>query len=264
MSRGQRLSGQVLTHDVQVSLGANRIRVTILGFNLTLVFFLVGSLIEIGRVHQIRATWVFLPAFAQVATGFSLTVAAMLMILVSQRLDAIGSSRSWAFVGGESLMCLALAQTLSAGLQLFVTSFALTFRVLPAELAATQAPIVEILEIGDRLTWWIHSTAAIVWFAVVYVAPGAFLGRLPVPGRRKLSLAAAYLAVLMVVFWISSIPYHAHARARGHSGIRAGYFVQQFWQPALWRDPLVFDHGVAAGVPLTAVDRDAAIEGHDR
>jgi hypothetical protein len=221
---------------MQIALNVNRTRITVLGFNLAVLLFLTGSLFAIGRHLEVRAMWIFLPSYAQISIGISLTFASLMLILISQRFDSPHSVGPLWFSSGELLMYLALAQTLGAASQLFVGGFVFTFQELPAELVGSAAA-AEISRTGQHLTGWIHAFAAVVWFGVTYFAPGVFLFRLSLARRRKLVLGAGYVVVLSVVFWISSSAYHLHARARGENASRIVKFVEQVWQPRLWRDP---------------------------
>lgn len=222
---------------MKIALNVNRTRITVLGFTLALQFFLIGALIALGSQHNVRSVWVFLPSFAQIATAFTLAMAALLLVTIAQRLDPEGSVNPWWFSIGELLMYLALAQTLSAALQLFVGSFVLMVRDIPLYLAGSPKLASEAEKAALRLTAGIQLLSALVWAVVIYVAPAVFLVKNPLPRRRKLQLLAGYAVMLAMVFWISSTAYFVHARARGESPSHVRLFVQHVWQPHLWENP---------------------------
>jgi hypothetical protein len=131
-------------------------------------------------------------------------------------------------------MYLALAQTLSGCLQNFVIAIAAVLGVTPQELALAPDVAREVGELSSRLSSLLLLATGLVWVFVIYAAPVLFLLRIGIPRRGKRILGAAYLVLLLAVFWISAYPYQIKARSVGKPTTLGGYFVGQFLQPVLW------------------------------
>jgi len=223
-----------LNHSTDINLNVGRTRLSILAIALALFLFGAGLLISLGQHHEVRPVWVFLTSFVPITIGFALTLASLLVFLLSQRLGAHGSCEIWSFCCGELLMYVALAQTLSGCLQNFVIAIAAVLGVTPQELALSPDVAREVGELSGRLSGLLLLTTGLVWGFVVYAAPALFLLRIGIPRNGKWLLGAAYVVLLLAVFWISAFPYQIKARSAGRPGTLGGYFVSQFWQPALW------------------------------
>jgi hypothetical protein len=223
-----------LNHSTDIHLNVGRSRLSILSIALALFLFGAGLFVSLGQHYEVRPVWIFLTSFVPITIGFALTVASLLIFLLSQRLGARTSCEIWSFCCGELLMYLALAQTLSGCLQNFVIAIAAVLGVTPQELALAPDVAREVGELSGRLSGLLLLATGLVWGFVVYVAPVLFLLRIGIPRRGKWLLGAAYVAVLLAVFWISAFPYQIKARSAGQPGTLGGYFVSQFWQPALW------------------------------
>ena len=223
-----------LDHPTDIHLNVGRSRLTILSIALALFLFGAGLFVSLGRQYDVRPVWIFLTSFVPITLGFALTLASLLIFLLSQRLGARGSCEIWSFCCGELLMYLALAQALSGCLQNFVIAIAGVLGVTPQELALAPDVAREVGELSSRLSGLLLLATGLVWGFVIYVAPVLFLLRIGIPRNGKRLLGAGYVVLLLVVFWISAFPYQIKARSAGRSGTLGGYFVSQFWQPALW------------------------------
>jgi hypothetical protein len=93
-----------------ISLNVTRTRVSLLGFNLTVVAFLVGMLLT---VHQEQTFTHHLPAMSSLFLSFCLSMIAAGSLLASQELDLQGLSRPWLFSIGDVCMYLALSQSIA-------------------------------------------------------------------------------------------------------------------------------------------------------
>jgi len=223
-----------LDHLTHIDLNVGRSRLSILAIVLALFLFGAGLFVSLGQQYEVRAVWLFLTSFVPITLGFALTVAALMIFLLSQRLGARGSCEIWSFCVGELLMYVALAQALSGCLQNFVIAITGVLRVTPQELALAPEIAREVGGLSSRLSSLLLLVTGLVWGSIVYAAPVLFLLRIGLPRKGKWLLGAAYLVLLVVVFWVSAFPYQIKARSAGRPGTLGGYFVQQFWQPSLW------------------------------
>ena len=223
-----------MDHSTDIDLNVGRSRLTILSIVLALFLFATSVFISLGEHYEFRPVWAFLTSFVPITIGFALTLAALLIFLVSQRLGARGYCEIWSFCCGELLMYIALAQALSGCLQNLVVSIATVLRITPQELALAPEIAREVTGLSSRLSSLLLLVIGLVWGGLIYAAPVLFLLRIGIPRKGKWLLGAAYVVLLLVVFWISAFPYQIKARSAGRSGTLGGYFVAQFWQPALW------------------------------
>jgi hypothetical protein len=223
-----------LDHSTDIDLNVGRSRLTILSIGLALFLFGTGVFVSLGRHYEVRPVWAFLTSFVPITIGFTLTLAALLMFLLSQRLGARGSCEIWSFCCGELLTYLALAQALSGCLQNFVVAIVAVLRITPQELALAPEIARELGELSSGLSSLLLLATGLVWGCIIYAAPVLFLLRIGIPRNGKWLLGAAYLVLLLAVFWISAFPYQIKGRSAGRPGTLGGYFVGQFWQPALW------------------------------
>ena len=97
--------------------------------------------------------------------------------------------------------------------------------------AATAA---ELGSLAEGLHVWLKLGCGVTWAGLIYVAPVVYLRRALVPRWGKWALGGFYVALLLSIFWISAYPYQIKARTTGARTTMSGFFVRQFWQPALW------------------------------
>ena len=223
-----------MSPSTDIDLNVGRSRLSILSIALALFLFGTGVFVSLGQHYEVRPVWVFLTSFVPITIGFALTLAALLVFLLSQRLGARGACEIWSFCCGELLMYLALAQTLSGCLQNFVIAIVSVLRIKPQELALAPDVAREVGGLSEGLFSLLLLATGVVWAGIIYAAPVLFLLRIGIPRRGRWLLGAAYLLLLLAVFWISAFPYQIKARSVGKPRTLGGYFVSQFWQPALW------------------------------
>jgi len=219
---------------MDVALNVARARITVLGFALALCLFASSTLLSIGQAYHFSAVWVFLPSFVSLSLGFSLTLIALLLFVGALRLDQGGAGRIWPFSFGEILMYLALSQVLAGGFQYLATGLLFVFHNVPQRTLLDPEQLQLLMPMAEQLTFWLTLCAGVGWLASIYAAPIYFLIRNPLPWGRKWLLAVAYFVLLIIISWISAIPYRLHARAAGKPEHLAVYFAGQFAQPLLW------------------------------
>jgi len=206
----------------------------VLGFALALCLFASSTLLTIGQSYNVSAVWLFLPSFVSLSLGFSMTLLSLLLFVAALRLRNGGSGRIWPFSFGELLMYVALSQVLAGGFQYLSTGLLFVLHNIPERTLLSPEQIQPLLPLAETLTFWLSLCTGLGWVASIYVAPGYFLIRNPLPWNRKWILVATYIVVLIFVGWISAIPYQLRARAAGKPERPISYFAGQFVQPFLW------------------------------
>jgi hypothetical protein len=93
-----------------IGLNVTRTRVTLLGFNLSFVAFLVSLFLA---VYEEQAFTDHLPAMSALFMAFTFSLLAAGALLTSQELDEAGRSRPWLFSLGDIMMYLALSQSMA-------------------------------------------------------------------------------------------------------------------------------------------------------
>jgi hypothetical protein len=239
-----------------VAINVARTRVTALGFTLALYLFSIAILVDLAQEREVPALWVFLTSFVPLAVGFAMALAALLMFVVSERLDLTGHSEIWTFSIGELLTYMALAQALTGGFQYLFTSVSVPLILEPALSGSDVATATEVRLLSRSMGFLLLMIGGGVWFLLMYAAPVVFLIRNPLPWVRKWLLAVAYALILLTVFVPSAFAYQIHSRAAGASTTVGGFLVRQVWQPSLWGPP---DPAILAGWEWNApgVDEEA-------
>lgn len=217
-----------------IEMNVARTRITVLGFALALCLFASSTLLSIGQAYNVSAVWVFLPSFVSLSLGFSLTFISLLLFVASLRLDRGGTSQIWPFSFGELLMYLALSQVLAGGFQYLATGLLYVFHNVPERTGLSLEQLQAVAPLAETLTFWLTLCTGLGWAASIYLAPGYFLIRNPLPWNRKWILAVTYFVLLISIAWISSLSHQIHARAAGRAENRGAHFAQQFVQPLLW------------------------------
>ena len=220
---------------MNIALNIGRSRSSILSITLALYLFSIGLYISLAQDIHAVAAWVFLTSFVPIILGFALALSSLVLFLLSQRLDSIGSCEIWTFSVAELLMYLALAQTLSGSLSNFVTAIPAALSQVPRTLQLGPTAAAEIQGLATGLYLSLQATCGVIWCLLVYVAPAVFVYRIPLRRDRKWMLVTGYVFALLSIFWISAYPYQIKARAAGKPTTLTYYFARQFWQPSLWR-----------------------------
>jgi hypothetical protein len=220
---------------MNIALNIGRSRSSILSITLALYLFSIGVYISLAQDLDAVPAWIFLTSFVPIILGFTLALSSLLLFLLSQRLDAIGSCEIWTFSVAELLMYLALAQTLSGGLSNFVSAIGAALSQVPRIFQLDPAVAGEIRGLATGLYFSLQAACGLIWGLLVYAAPAVFVYRIPLRRDRKWVLITGYAIALLGVFWISAYPYQIKARTAGKSTTLTYYFARQFWQPSLWR-----------------------------
>ncbi len=179
---------------VRVAVNVMRARLTVIGFNIAIVAFQIVNLSESSGGLRIpgvdHAVHVGADMALYMALGLSLI--ALVAFIISSAFDEVGYCTHWSLVAGDLLMYLGLAHT-TAG---FFAPLSRSIEVFAAKLPDQAAEVVLL-----------HTAAlavgGVAWFLAIYAGPVVSLLRSPFPRRVNVGLGVAYLAVLLLLSWVS-------------------------------------------------------------
>ncbi len=148
-----------------------RTRVTVLGFNFTIVIFLSGFIVG-NSGHPIElAIWYHLNEFVALFSGLLFGFFALYLYLFSQDLDLEGASGIWSFTFAEVLTYIALAQTLSGAAQYFTVMLNHAIDNFPSLVSKETFPKLEFDYAASFLKLLLFWISSIAWLFFVYFAP---------------------------------------------------------------------------------------------
>ena len=102
--------GDSAPDDWWISLNVTRTRMSLLGFNLSVIAFLIGLFLT---VYEQQAFTHYLPAMSSLFLSLALSFLSAGFLLASQELDEEGRSRPWFFSIGDILMYLQIMESLA-------------------------------------------------------------------------------------------------------------------------------------------------------
>jgi len=207
---------------VHIAVNVMRARLTVLGFNLAVVTFQMNRLRDLPGAGAVPVPGfergIHLSADFALFLAFGLAVVAMAAFIMSCAMDRVGVCNHWAMVAGDLLMYQSLAQTVAG----FFPPFIGAVDVVMA--AAPQARLDEF-----RATLLVMGGAA--WLLAGYVGPLVSLVRSPFSRAANVSLAAAYVVLLLAIAVAG-----AQVAAAGQSDDRVGFasVLVELVQPLRW------------------------------
>jgi len=183
------------TKPVRVAVNVMRSRLTVIGFNIAIVSFMIarigtvsGGLTLPGVDHAVH-----IGASMDLFMALALSFISMVAYITSGAYDEIGMCTHWSLVAGDLFMYLALAQTVAGFFAPLATSMQIIANNFP-----NQAGDIVILHAAPLVA------GGLAWFLATYVGPVVSLVRSPFCRRTNITLGAAYLVVLVTLSWISS------------------------------------------------------------
>ena len=203
-----------------ISLNVTRTRVSLLGFNLTLIAFLVSMLLSI---HEELAFSHHLPAMSSLFLGFCLSMFSTGSLLCSQELDEEGLSRPLLFSLGDLLMYLALSQTAAGLSRKYLSAVAETLD--QVALGAGTGDLARFLEVV------LSGLALVAWGLLFYVGPLMAIVRSPVGARLRGLLLAVYLLAVAVIVTVATQVHLVQDLVLGESEPTLRLVLRQFIQP---------------------------------
>ena len=211
-----------------------RTRVTVLGFNFTIVIFLSGFIVG-NSGHPIElAIWYHLNEFVALFSGLLIGFFALYLYLFSQDLDFEGGSGIWSFTFAEVLMYVALAQTLSGAAQYFTVMLSNAIDNFPSLVSQETFPTVEFDYAASFLKFLLFWISSIAWLFFVYFAPIFAVFSNPLSWKRKIPIFLFYLSILSIVFLIAAQVHYLKALNQTQTMGIFNLFINQFFQPQQW------------------------------
>ena len=234
---GNRLLEPLVTQEKRnetlVALNVTRTRVTVLTFNLTIIALMVTML---SRNKPLSPGFVQAHLTISVALfiGFCLTLFGLWWLLMSQNLDSEGLSRPWPFTLGALTTYLALSQTVTAFMHLYLVEIRSTVEVAPTGADASYLSLVPIAVIGNVGLAILYLFGGAIWVLMTYIAP-FFTGlRAPITNGRKWVLAGYYFALQAPIYWLYAKAWHLQHAAVQEPMNMLHLFALQFIQPLFW------------------------------
>jgi len=211
-----------------------RTRVTVLGFNFTIVIFLSGFIVG-NSGHPIElAIWYHLNEFVALFSGLLIGFFALYLYLFSQDLDFEGGSGIWSFTFAEVLMYVALAQTLSGAAQYFTVMLSNAIDNFPSLVGKETFPTVEFDYAASYIKLLLFWISSIAWLFFVYFAPIFAVCSNPLSWKRKIPILLFYLSILSIVFLIAAQVHYLKALNQTQTMDIFNLFINQFFQPKQW------------------------------
>ena len=211
-----------------------RTRVTVLGFNFTIVIFLSGFIVG-NSGHPIElAIWYHLNEFVALFSGLLIGFFALYLYLFSQDLDFEGGSGIWSFTFAEVLMYVALAQTLSGAAQYFTVMLSNAIDNFPSLVSQETFPTVEFDYAASYIKFLLFWISSIAWLFFVYFAPIFAVYSNPLSWKRKIPIFLFYLSILSIVFLIAAQVHYLKALNQTQTMGIFNLFINQFFQPKQW------------------------------
>ena len=211
-----------------------RTRVTVLGFNFTIVIFLSGFIVG-NSGHPIElAIWYHLNEFVALFSGLLIGFFALYLYLFSQDLDFEGGSGIWSFTFAEVLMYVALAQTLSGAAQYFTVMLSNAIDNFPSLVSQETFPTVEFDYAASYIKLLLFWISSIAWLFFVYFAPIFAVCSNPLSWKRKIPILLFYLSILSIVFLIAAQVHYLKALNQTQTMDIFNLFINQFFQPKQW------------------------------
>jgi len=211
-----------------------RTRVTVLGFNFTIVIFLSGFIVG-NSGHPIElAIWYHLNEFVALFSGLIIGFFALYLYLFSQDIDLEGGSGIWSFTFAEVLMYIALAQTLSGAAQYFTVMLSNAIDNFPSLVSQETFPKVEFDYAASFLKFLLFWISSIAWLFFVYFAPIFAVCSNPLSWKRKIPILLFYLSILSIVFLIAAQVHYLKALNQTQTMGIFNLFINQFFQPQQW------------------------------
>ena len=210
---------------VRVAVNVMRSRLTVIGFNITIVTFMVVLLDNIagGIVVPGESNPVHVGASMALFMGLALSFLSMLVFIMSSAFDETGFCTHWSLVAGDLLMYLALAQTIAG----FFGPLTNSINIFSAELPGLASDI-SILH-GAPLV-----VGGLAWFFATYLGPVVALVRSPFPLKTNIALGLAYVISVVTLAWVSSHAVRVEDAVSGDGQRVIFNVLMELFQPFRW------------------------------
>jgi hypothetical protein len=206
-----------------ISPNVTRTRVTLLGFNLTVIAFLSALMLE---ARGDEAFTHHLPGMASLFLSFSLSFLSAICLLASQELDHKGNSRPLLFSLGDILMYVALSQSLAAMMRSSLRAIDKTVEHVAMNFGGNNS--------GSVVLALLATVGVAAWMLTIYVGPVISIRRSPTSGRTQLVVISAYALVLLLTFAIATDAHMVQDVVLNDPEPTWKIFLCQFMQPLTW------------------------------
>ena len=176
---------------VRIAVNVMRARLTVVGFNLTIVALQLGALPRLpGSVALPNVDLsIHVESAMSLFTALAVSVLAMIAFIASSAFDRDGTCDHASLLAGDLLMYLGLAHSV----------------------AGIFAPFVQTLdEVGhgfeglNTVRMAVAVVGAVAWFAATYVGPAVSLLRSPFGRRVTIALGDGYLVAMLLLAYAGS------------------------------------------------------------
>jgi len=210
---------------VRVAVNVMRARLTIIGFNITIVTFMVVLLDNIagGIVVPGESNPVHVGASMALFMGLALSFLSMLAFIMSSTFDEIGYCTHWSLVAGDLLMYLALAQTIAG----FFGPLTNSIDIFSSELPGLTSDI-SILHAAPLII------GGLAWFFATYLGPIVALIRSPFPLNTNIALGFGYMILVVMLAWVSSHAVRVEEAVSGDGQRVVFKVLMELFQPLRW------------------------------
>ncbi len=217
----------------EIALNVTRTRVTVLGFNLTIIALMLSLLKTRDATADLAAT-THLSSSVALFFSFCLTLLGLLWLLTSQNLDAKGLCRPFPFTLGSIATYLALSQTITAFMHEYLLAVeSVTAASHPGAAESTRS-LIQLDALGDTALLILMVIAGGIWILITYVGPLLAGLRSPVGGDRRWVFAGYYFALQVPINWVYARTWHLQYVTADQSTDMLNLFALQFFQPLLW------------------------------
>ena len=206
-----------------ISLNVTRTRVTLLGFNLSVVAFLSAMILE---ARGEAAFTHHLPGMASLFLSFALSFLSAICLLSSQEIDREGHSRPLLFSIGDVLMYVALSQSLAAMMRSSLSAIDKTVEHVDITYASDNA--------GSVVLMILAAVGVAAWMLTIYVGPAVSIRRSPTEGKSKLTVIAVYALTVLLTFAVATDAHMVQDAVLNDPEPVWKIFLWQFMQPLTW------------------------------
>ena len=210
---------------VRIAVNVMRSRLTVIGFNITIVAFQIAQLYRVSGGVTVPGLDYSVHVQADMALfmALGLSLISIVLFIMSCKLDEVGYCTHWTLVAGDLLMYLALAHTLAG----FFQPWNAALELLAAKLPARAAQIA-----------YLHTAMVISggagWFMATYAGPVVSLVRSPFDKRVNIALAISYLIALLLLCFVSAQAGYVEAAVTGDKLGLIFSVMRELVQPFRW------------------------------
>ncbi len=213
------------TYPVRVAVNVMRSRLTVIGFNIAIVSFMIANLNKMSGGLRVPGLGHAVHVGADMALfmALALSLISLIAFIISGAFDEVGICTHWSLIAGDLLMYLSLAQTVTGFFAPLTASIEIVSQKLPG-----QASEIAILHAAPMVA------GGVAWFLATYIGPLVSLMRSPFRQRTNITLGLAYLFILVLLAWVSSHAVHVETAGSGDAPGLIISVLSELVQPFRW------------------------------